>query len=88
MVELNVLSDNQSTLWENSFDKYREARPFDSDCDVNEERNWLGARACTENWECRGDRTCNKGVKQCTGDDGCGKQTLSDSELDFMTDIK
>ena len=42
MVELDVMTDNKQTLWEGNFDKYKESRPFDSDCDVNERQNWLG----------------------------------------------
>ena len=36
MVELDVMTDNKSTVWENNYEAYREARPLESDCDLNE----------------------------------------------------
>merc|ERR1711935_561890 len=48
--------DNGKTLWAANYKKYRAARP--------------NAQQCSQSWECRGARLCERGG-WCSGYDGC-----------------
>ena len=69
--------DNGVTLWANNYKKYRAARPNDQDCSISESDNWMGAQQCSQSWECRGARLCERGG-WCSGYDGCEGTPLPD----------
>ncbi len=69
--------DNGKELWKNDWDAYRKARPNDQDCSISESDNWKGAQQCSQNWECRGARLCERGG-WCSGYDGCEGTPLPD----------
>ena len=62
--------DNASSLWKSNWAKYRKAHPNDQDCSISESDNWKGAQQCSQSWECRGARLCERGG-WCSGYDGC-----------------
>merc|ERR1712139_624535 len=53
--------DNAKELWKGDFAKYRGAHPHDQDCSISESDNWKGAQQCSQSWECRGARLCERG---------------------------
>jgi len=69
--------DNGKTLWAANYAKYRAARPNDQDCSISESDNWVGAQQCSQSWECRGARLCERGG-WCSGYDGCEGTPLPD----------
>ena len=69
--------DNAAELWKNNWAKYRAAHPNDQDCSVRESDNWKGAQQCSQSWECRGARLCERGG-WCSGYDGCEGTPLPD----------
>ena len=69
--------DNGKTLWAANYKKYRAARPNDQDCSISESDNWMGAQQCSQSWECRGARLCERGG-WCSGYDGCEGTPLPD----------
>merc|ERR1712159_454976 len=60
--------DNAKELWKGDFAKYRAAHPHDQDCSISESDNWKGAQQCSQSWECRGARLCERGG-WCSGYD-------------------
>merc|ERR1711988_1409089 len=62
--------DNVKELWKNDWNSYRKSRPNDQDCSISESDNWMGAQQCSQSWECRGARLCERGG-WCSGYDGC-----------------
>ena len=70
--------DNAASLWKNDWAKYRAARPHDQDCSVTESDNWKGAQQCSQSWECRGARLCERGG-WCSGYDGCEGTPIPDA---------
>merc|ERR1711904_718477 len=62
--------DNAKELWKGDFAKYRAAHPHDQDCSISESDNWKGTQQCSQSWECRGARLCERGG-WCSGYDGC-----------------
>merc|ERR1712146_292957 len=54
--------DNAKELWKGDWAKYRTAHPNDQDCSISESDNWKGAQQCSQSWECRGARLCERGV--------------------------
>ena len=69
--------DNGVTLWGGDYKKYRASRPNDQDCSISESDNWMGAQQCSQSWECRGARLCERGG-WCSGYDGCEGTPLPD----------
>lgn len=69
--------DNGRQLWGNNYARYRAARPNDQDCSISESDNWMGAQQCSQSWECRGARLCERGG-WCSGYDGCEGTPLPD----------
>jgi len=69
--------DNAQALWKNNWAKYRAAHPHDQDCSISESDNWNGAQQCSQSWECRGARLCERGG-WCSGYDGCEGTPLPD----------
>merc|ERR1712028_163103 len=61
--------NNAQELWKGDWAKYRPAHPADQDCSISESDNWKGARQCSQSWECRGARLCERGG-WCSGYDG------------------
>ena len=53
--------DNAKELWKGDWAKYRSAHPNDQDCSISESDNWKGAQQCSQSWECRGARMCERG---------------------------
>merc|ERR1719504_338156 len=53
--------DNGKELWKGDWSKYRGAHPNDQDCSISESDNWKGAQQCSQSWECRGARMCERG---------------------------
>merc|ERR1712216_607590 len=53
--------DNAKELWKGDWAKYRTAHPNDQDCSISESDNWKGAQQCSQSWECRGARLCERG---------------------------
>merc|ERR1711907_185471 len=53
--------DNGKELWGGDWAKYRAAHPNDQDCGISESDNWKGAQQCSQSWECRGARLCERG---------------------------
>merc|ERR1711918_222245 len=53
--------DNGKELWGADWAKYRAAHPNDQDCGISESDNWKGAQQCSQSWECRGARLCERG---------------------------
>lgn len=62
--------DNAKGVWKNDWKAYVKAHPHDQDCSVAESDNWKGAQQCSQSWECRGARLCERGG-WCSGYDGC-----------------
>ena len=62
--------NNGVELWKNDWEKYVKAHPHDQDCTVAESDSWKGAQQCSQSWECRGARLCERGG-WCSGYDGC-----------------
>ena len=62
--------DNSKMLYKGDWAEYKKSRPHDNDCSIAESDNWKGAQECTESWECRGARMCERGG-WCSGFDGC-----------------
>merc|ERR1711935_858696 len=60
--------DNAHELWGGDWAKYRAAHPNDQDCGISESDNWKGAQQCSQSWECRGARLCERGG-WCSGYD-------------------
>lgn len=69
--------DNGKELWKGDWAAYRKARPNDQDCSISESDNWMGAQQCSQSWECRGARLCERGG-WCSGYDGCEGTPLPD----------
>jgi len=61
---------NDNGKWGGDWAKYRAAHPKNEDCSVSEDDNWKGAGQCSQSWECRGARLCDRGG-WCYGYDGC-----------------
>merc|ERR1712071_566373 len=53
--------DNAKELWKGDWAKYRTAHPNDQDCSISESDNCKGAQQCSQSWECRGARLCERG---------------------------
>jgi hypothetical protein len=70
-------NDNAKQLWGGDWNKYRAAHPYDEDCSISESDNWKGAGQCSQSWECRGARLCERGG-WCSGYDGCEGTPLQD----------
>merc|ERR1712203_1342595 len=69
--------DNSKELWKSDWAKYRAAHPHDQDCSISESDNWKGAQQCSQSWECRGARLCERGG-------WCSAMTVA-KELPFPT---
>ena len=69
--------DNGKDLWKGKWSAYRASRPNDQDCSISESDNWMGAQQCSQSWECRGARLCERGG-WCSGYDGCEGTPLPD----------
>ena len=69
--------DNAKGVWKNDWKAYVKAHPHDQDCSVAESDNWKGAQQCSQSWECRGARLCERGG-WCSGYDGCEGTPLPD----------
>jgi hypothetical protein len=74
------LGDKNSETVEKTWAAYKNARPNEHDCHINEKRNWFGNHRCQEAWECQGARHCElqnvgaNGVKSigwCRGPTAC-----------------
>ena len=61
---------NEKELWKGDWKKYVQDHPHDQDCTVAESDNWKGAQQCSQSWDCRGARLCERGG-WCSGYDGC-----------------
>merc|ERR1712100_290820 len=77
--------DNAKDLWKNDWAKYRAAHPHDQDCAISESDNWKGAQQCSQSWECRGARLCDRGG-WCSGYDGCEGTPLPDQAPGLLPD--
>merc|ERR1712019_309007 len=77
--------DNAAALWGNNWAKYRAAHPNDQDCSISESDNWKGAQQCSQPWECRGARLCERGG-WCSGYDGCEGTPLPDQAPGLLPD--
>ena len=62
--------DNADGIWKKDWAAYKKAHPHDQDCSIAESDNWKGAQQCSQSWECRGARLCERGG-WCSGYDGC-----------------
>ena len=62
--------DNSTGIWKGDWAAYKAGHPHDQDCSVAESDNWKGAQQCSQSWECRGARLCERGG-WCSGYDGC-----------------
>ena len=62
--------NNATELWKSDWAAYVKAHPHDQDCSIAESDNWKGAQQCSQSWECRGARLCERGG-WCSGYDGC-----------------
>merc|ERR1712064_269198 len=71
------MGDNAKELWGADWAKYRAAHPNDQDCGISESDNWKGAQQCSQSWECRGARLCER-CGWCSGYDGCEGTPLPD----------
>ena len=77
--------DNGKELWKGNWANYRKARPNDQDCSISESDNWMGAQQCSQSWECRGARLCERGG-WCSGYDGCEGTPLPDQAPGLSVD--
>ena len=62
--------DNAKELWKGNWAAYVKAHPHVQDCSIAESDSWKGAQQCSQSWECRGARLCERGG-WCSGYDGC-----------------
>ena len=69
--------DNAKMLYKGDWAAYKKSRPHDNDCSIAESDNWKGAQQCSQSWECRGARLCERGG-WCSGYDGCEGTPLPD----------
>merc|ERR1712072_107631 len=77
--------DNAKMLYKGDWAAYKKTRPHDQDCSIPESDNWKGAQQCSQSWECRGARLCERGG-WCSGYDGCEGTPLPDQAPGLLPD--
>ena len=74
------LGDKNSETMEKTWDEYRQNRPHEHDCSINERYNWYGNHRCRFDWECKGAARCenrvafdptHRGIGWCRGPTAC-----------------
>ena len=65
----DTLGDKNPETKEATWAEYKKNRPHETDCRINESKNWYGNHRCRFSWECKGATMCETHVH---GDPGVG----------------